>query len=394
MLRKRNNSKSYLEEKMDIKQQHISESFARIKVVGIGGGGCNTVNRMIEAGIPGIEFIAINTDNQSLMNSKAKTKVSLGHEITRGLGTGGDPEKGRLAAEESAEDLYAVLKGSDMVFIVAGMGGGTGTGASPIAAEIARELDALTIAVVTSPFTFEGVKRIQTAEIGIENLRKNINTLIVIPNDRLRQLSDKHTSFLDAFNLGDDPLKQAIECISELITSPGLVNRDFADVRTIMTMGGAAYFAVGKASGEDRAKVAAEMAITNKLLNVTLEGARGVLLNISGGSSLTIDEVSQAAAVIRDTAHPDVNLLFGATVDPNLGDEIRITVIATGFDQARMRSRFGRIIELVGDENKNVDESLRVSGIDFSSGNYNPSDMEIPTFLRKYKISSGESDKS
>ena len=376
---------------MEINQQSQSESFARIKVIGVGGGGCNAVNRMIEEGVPGIEFLAINTDNQSLMNSKAKTRVSIGDKLTRGLGTGGNPDVGRKAAEESADELYEVLKGSDMVFVAAGMGGGTGTGASPIVGQIAKELGALTIGVVTRPFVFEGSKRMQTAEVGIANLKQQVDTLIVIPNDRLLQVSDKHTSFQAAFSMGDDPLKQGIQCISELITSSGLINRDFADVRTIMSMGGAAFFAVGQASGEDRARAAAELAISNHLLDITIEGARGILLNITGGPNMTLHEVNQAAAIIRENAHPDVNLLFGAAINDKMGEEIRITVIATGFEQTNMRSRMARVARntepqthSVGqqkNENSNGDQSTRV---DFTPSYYDTSDVEIPAFLRNH----------
>jgi len=375
---------------MEIKQQSRSESFARIKVVGVGGGGCNAVNRMIEENIPGIEYVAINTDHQSLMLSKAKTRVSIGDKITRGLGTGGNPEIGKKAAEESAEELYEVLKGSDMVFVTAGMGGGTGTGASPIISQIASEVGALTIGVVTRPFLFEGSKRMQTAEVGIAKLKEQVDTLIVIPNDRLLQVSDKHTSFKDACGMGDDPLKQGVQCISELITSSGIINRDFADVRTIMSMGGAAFFAVGKASGEDRARVAAENAITNHLLDITIEGARGILLNVTGGSSLTLHEVNQIAAIIRETAHPDVNLLFGTAIDPRMGDEIRITVIATGFEQTRMRSRLQRITRQPDLQNSNnadrgnanAQAAERSTAIAFTPQYYDTSDIDIPAFLR------------
>ena len=315
-----------------------AETFARIKVVGVGGGGCNAVNRMISEGLSDVEFIAVNADAQALLESKAKQRVRIGDKLTRGLGAGGDPVQGAKAAEESAEDLYEVLKGADMVFVTAGMGGGTGTGAGPIVSQIAREVGALTIGVVTRPFTFEGAKRVRTAEEGIANLKEHADTLIVIPNDRLLQLVDKRASFPDALRVADDVLHQGVQGISELITVPGLINLDFADVRTIMAQGGAALLAVGSASGEDRARVAAEEAINSKLLEIAIEGARGILFNVSGGSDLTLFEVNQAAAIIKETAHPEVNLIFGAVIDPELHDEIRITVIATGFDQ---RGDFG-----------------------------------------------------
>jgi cell division protein FtsZ len=314
-----------------------SESFARIKVIGVGGGGCNAVNRMIEEGLQGIEFIAVNTDGQALLQSKASMRVRVGDKVTRGLGAGGNPEIGRKAAEESAEELYEVLKGSDMVFVTSGMGGGTGTGAAPIVAQIAKEVGALTIGVVTRPFTFEGSRRAQSAEAGISKLKEHADTLIVIPNDRLLQMVDKRASLQDAFRLADDVLRQGIQGISELITVPGLINLDFADVRAIMSEGGAALMAVGHATGEERARVAAEMAISSQLLDITIDGARGILFNVTGGPSLTLFEVNQAAAIIKETAHPDVNLIFGAVIDPNLADEVRITVIATGFDRAGVR---------------------------------------------------------
>ncbi len=318
---------------MDMSQP-VSESFARIKVIGVGGGGCNAVNRMIDEGLQGIEFITVNTDGQALLLSRADTRVRIGEKVTRGLGAGGNPEMGRKAAEESATELYEVLKGSDMVFVTAGMGGGTGTGAASIVAQIAKEVGALTIGVVTRPFTFEGSRRAQSAEVGIEKLKEHADTLIVIPNDRLLQMVDKRASLQESFRLADDVLRQGIQGISELITVPGLINLDFADVRAIMSEGGAALMAVGKASGEDRARVAAEAAISSQLLDITIDGARGILFNVTGGTSLTLFEVNQAAAIIKETAHPDVNLIFGAVVDPKVGDEIRITVIATGFDRA------------------------------------------------------------
>ncbi len=315
------------------KKQATYETFARIKVIGVGGGGSNAVNRMMEEGIQGVEFIAANTDAQALTLSKAPVRVRLGEKLTRGLGAGGDPEVGRKAAEESADELYNVLKGSDMVFVTAGMGGGTGTGAAPVVAQVAKECGALTIGVVTRPFTFEGARRMQGAEAGISKLKEHAHTLIAIPNDRLLQIADKRASLQDAFRLADDVLHQGIQGISELITIPGLINLDFADVRAIMSEGGAALMAVGVGSGEDRAKTAAEKAISSQLLDITIDGARGVLFNVTGGPNMTLFEVNQAAAIIRETAHPDVNMIFGAVIDPNMGDDIRITVIATGFER-------------------------------------------------------------
>ena len=315
---------------MEAKQ---TESYARIKVVGVGGGGCNAVNRMIAEGLHGIEFIAINTDAQALLKSQAQTRVRIGDKSTRGLGAGGNPEVGQAAAEESAEELYEVLKGADMVFVTAGLGGGTGTGAAPVVAQIAKEIGALTIGVVTRPFAFEGAHRAKSAEVGAQKLKDHADTLIVIPNDRLLQIVNKNIGLNDAFRMADDVLRQGIQGISELITIPGLINLDFADVRTIMSEGGAALMAVGVASGEDRAKIAAEQAISSQLLDVTINGAHGILFNVTGGPNLSLFEVNQAAAIIKETASPDVNLIFGAVIDENMGDEIRITVIATGFDQ-------------------------------------------------------------
>jgi cell division protein FtsZ len=316
-----------------------SENFAQIKVVGVGGGGGNAVNRMIGEGLGGIEFIAVNTDNQALTQSKAKLRVRIGDKLTRGLGAGGNPEIGRKAAEESADELYEVLRGADMVFIASGMGGGTGTGASPVVAQIAKELGALTIGVVTRPFTFEGAKRHSSADTGIEALKSQVDTLIVIPNDRLLQIADKRSSLQAAFSLADDVLRQGIQGISELITVPALINLDFADVRTIMSEGGAALMAVGRAEGDDRARRAAEAAISSALLDVTIDGARGILFNITGGSDLSLFEVNEAAAIIKESAHPEVNMIFGAQIDESMGDEVRVTVIATGFEQSRIKNR-------------------------------------------------------
>jgi cell division protein FtsZ len=314
------------------------ENFAQIKVIGVGGGGGNAVNRMINEGLGGVEFISVNTDNQALMLSKAKTRVRIGDKLTRGLGAGGNPEMGRKAAEESADDLYEVVRGADMVFIACGMGGGTGTGASPIVAQIAKELGALTIGVVTKPFSFEGSRRLQSAEAGIEALKSQVDTLIVIPNDRLLQIADKRASLQQAFSLADDVLRQGIQGISELITVPALINLDFADVRTIMSEGGAALMAVGRANGDDRSRKAAEAAISSGLLDVTIDGARGILFNITGGPNLSLFEVNEAAAIIKESAHPECNMIFGAQIDESMGDELRITVIATGFEHSRNKN--------------------------------------------------------
>ncbi len=376
-----------------IKQPQQAETFARIKVIGVGGGGCNAVNRMINEGVQGIEFVAINTDGQALLQTKAPTRVRIGDKSTRGLGAGGNPEVGRKAAEESADDLYEVLKGSDMVFVTAGMGGGTGTGAAPIVAQIAREIGALTIGVVTRPFTFEGLRRMQSSEIGISKLKEQADTLIVIPNDRLLQIVDKRSSLQEAFQVADDVLRQGIQGISELITVPGLINLDFADVRTIMSEGGAALMAVGKASGEDRARTAAELAISSQLLDITIDGARGILFNVTGGPGLTLFEVNQAAAIIRETAHPDVNLIFGAVIDPSLGDEIRVTVIATGFDRTstsvrKVSERPVRLEEPPAIQRlrplESVEQPVNSQPIpaEFQARVLNTDDLDIPAFLR------------
>ena len=360
------------------------ESFARIMVVGTGGGGSNAVNRMIEEGLAGIEFVAVNTDAQALLLSNAPTRVRIGDKLTRGLGAGGNPDVGQKAAEESAEDLYEVLKGADMVFIAAGIGGGTGTGAAPIVAQIAKEVGALTIGVVTRPFTFEGAKRRHTAELGINKLKEHVDTLIVIPNDRLLQLADKRASLHEAFKLADDVLRQGIQGISELITIPGLINLDFADVRTIMSEGGAALMAVGRASGEDRARVAAEQAISSNLLDITIDGARGILFNVTGGTDMALFEVNTAAAIIKETAHPDVNLIFGAVIDPSMGDELRVTVIATGFEASRTMRR--RVIPRA---KSRTEAKATVDGVEvpmeeeFEPAVFDVNDLDIPAFLRR-----------
>jgi len=373
------------------------ESFARIKVVGVGGGGCNAVDRMIDEGLQGVEFIAVNTDAQALLLSKAATRVRVGEKLTRGLGSGGDPDIGRKAAEESAEEIYNVLKGADMVFITAGMGGGTGTGGAAVVAQAAKEVGALTIGVVTRPFTFEGSRRIQSAEAGIARLKEQADTLIVIPNDRLLQIVDKRATVQQAFRMADDVLRQGVQGISELITVPGLINLDFADVRTIMSEGGAALMAVGIGKGEDAARLAAEQAISSQLLDITIDGARGILFNVTGGSGLTLFEVNQAAAIIKETAHPDVNLIFGAVIDPNMNDEVRITVIATGFERTSSMPR--RTVENVMSEPRDrsleqvsarpadlgASQSARPGASqsrDFQPRAFNTEDLDIPTFLR------------
>ena len=305
---------------------------AVIKVVGIGGGGVNAVNRMIEVGLKGVEFIAINTDAQALLMSDADVKLDIGRELTRGLGAGANPDVGGQAAEDHAQDIEEVLKGADMVFVTAGEGGGTGTGGAPVVARIARSLGALTIGVVTRPFSFEGRRRANQAEEGIAGLREEVDTLIVIPNDRLLSISDRNVSVLDAFKQADQVLLQGVSGITDLITTPGLINLDFADVKSVMQDAGSALMGIGSARGEDRAIAAAEMAVSSPLLEASIDGAYGVLLSIAGGSDLGLFEINEAAALVSQAAHVEANIIFGAVIDDALGDEVRVTVIAAGFD--------------------------------------------------------------
>jgi cell division protein FtsZ len=334
---------------MDSPQNYL----AVIKVVGIGGGGVNAVNRMIEGGLRGVEFIAVNTDAQTLLMSDAEVKLDIGRETTRGLGAGSDPEVGRRAAEEHADEIEEILKGADMVFITAGEGGGTGTGGAPIVAEIARNLGTLTIGVVTRPFGFEGRMRASQADVGITELKKAVDTLIVVPNDRLLQVSEPSTPMLDAFRMADQVLYQGVDGITSLITTPGLINLDFADVKSVMTGAGSALMGIGHGSGEDRAEEAARSAISSPLLESSIEGARGVLLSIAGPMDLALHEVNKAADLITRVAHPDANIIFGAVVDDALGEEVRVTVIAAGFDKlgatasatSPFESRLSRLLE-------------------------------------------------
>ena len=305
---------------------------AVIKVVGIGGGGVNAINRMIDVGLKGVEFIAINTDAQALLMSDADVKLDVGRELTRGLGAGADPNVGRKAAEDHAEEIEEVLRGADMVFVTAGEGGGTGTGGAPVVARIARSLGALTIGVVTRPFTFEGRRRANQAESGIGGLREEVDTLIVIPNDRLLSISDRNVSMMDAFRSADQVLLSGVQGITDLITTPGLINLDFADVKSVMQGAGSALMGIGSARGEDRAVQAAEAAISSPLLEASIDGAHGVLLSISGGSDLGLFEINEAARLVQEAAHPEANIIFGTVIDDALGDEVRVTVIAAGFD--------------------------------------------------------------
>jgi cell division protein FtsZ len=338
--------------------------YAVIKVVGVGGGGNNAVNRMIKAGLRGVEFISINTDAQTLAASEANEKIQIGEKLTRGLGAGANPDIGQRAAEESRELLADALRGADMVFVAAGMGGGTGTGASPVIAEVAKETGALTVGVVTKPFTFEGRPRMNQAEKGINNLRARVDTLITIPNDRLLQVADKRTSVMDAFRLADDVLRQGVQGISDLIAVPGLINLDFADVKTIMQDTGSALMGIGVARGENRAVEAARAAISSPLLETSVQGARGVLLNITGDSNLGLFEVNEAAELIAQAVDPEANIIFGAVIDERLEDEIRVTVIATGFDHRPGRPAPAQL------------DDLEIKP--FASD-----DLEIPAFLRR-----------
>lgn len=312
---------------------------AVIKVVGIGGGGVNAVNRMIEVGLRGVEFIAINTDAQALLMSDADVKLDIGRELTRGLGAGANPDVGARAAEDHADEIEEVIKGADMVFVTAGEGGGTGTGGAPVVAKISRSLGALTIGVVTRPFAFEGRRRSASAEEGIANLREEVDTLIVIPNDKLLSIADRNVSMLDAFKQADQVLLQGVSGITDLITTPGLINLDFADVKSVMSNAGSALMGIGSARGENRAVEAAELAVSSPLLEESIDGAQGVLLSIAGGSDLGLFEINEAAAMVADAVHPEANIIFGATIDDALGDEVRVTVIAAGFEGGRPKRR-------------------------------------------------------
>src|SRR5437879_8255064 len=345
--------------------------YAAIKVVGVGGGGSNAVNRMISAGLRGVEFIAVNTDAQALALSNADKKIHIGGKLTRGLGAGGDPEIGRQAAEESREDLTEALEGADMIFVTSGMGGGTGTGGAPIVAHVARELGALTIGVVTKPFSFEGRRRQNAASEGIRNLRQRVNTVITIPNDRLLQVVDKTATVVEAFRVADDVLRQGVQGIADLITVPGLINLDFADVRAVMAEAGSALIGIGVGSGEGRAVLAAQAAIASPLLETSMEGARGVLMNITGGTDLALVEVSEAAQIVQKAADPDANIIFGAVIVDQVDGEVRITVIATGFE--------GRRVDL--DEGAETAAAGQGDGGGITRSEHD--DLDIPAFLRK-----------
>ena len=358
----------------------MMDGTATIKVIGVGGAGNNAVNRMIEAGIKGVDFIAVNTDRQALQTSKASTKIQIGEKITRGLGAGANPDVGAQSAEESKAELSEVLRGADMVFVTAGMGGGTGTGAAPVVAQAAKEMGILTIGVVTKPFTFEGKKRLSQAERGIESLKGKVDTLVVIPNDKLLQIIDRKTSIIEAFKMADDVLRQGVQGISDLISIPGLVNLDFADVKTIMLNTGMAHMGVGRASGENRAEDAAKEAIQSPLLETSIEGARGVIINITGGDDLGLHEVNTAAELVQRSVDPEANIIFGTVTDPTMQDEIQITVIATGFEknESTVNSGVDKLVSKTWEK--------KINSIPSSSDtNSSQNDLDIPSFLRKNK---------
>jgi len=353
------------------------EEFAHIKVIGVGGGGNNAVNRMVECGVQGVEFIAVNTDKQALQSSRAETKLQIGEKLTKGLGAGANPDIGMKAAEESRNEIANALEGADMIFITAGMGGGTGTGAAPIVAEVAKEIGILTVGVVTKPFTFEGRRRMVHAEKGIEELKDKVDTLVTIPNDRLLQVAEKKTTIMEAFAMADEVLKQGIQGISDLIAVPALINLDFADVKTIMYDQGIAHMGIGQAAGDNRAQDAARQAIQSPLLETSIEGAKAVLLNITGGADLGIFEVNEAADLIRQSVDQDANIIFGAGIDDSLNEELKITVIATGFEELRKKPAVRRSIE-----ETNADEKLK-NREEISDSQFDLDDLDIPTFLRK-----------
>lgn len=365
-----------------MEMEEVQVGTANIKVVGVGGAGNNGVNRMVDSGLRGIEFIAINTDKQALNISKANKKIQIGEKLTRGLGAGADPNIGKCSAEESKAEIAEALKGADMVFVTAGMGGGTGTGAAPIVAETSKEMGILTVAVVTKPFPFEGRRRMLQADNGIEELKQCVDTLIIIPNEKLLQVVEKQTSIIEAFRMSDDVLKQGVQGISDLITIPGLVNLDFADVKTIMLNTGIAHIGIGRASGEHRAQEAARQAIHSPLLETSIEGAGGVLINVTGGKDLGLLEINEAAELVQKSVDPEANIIFGAVINENLNDEIVITVIATKFEKNNfddlnldntMEDIISKPLSNSDDYNKN----------DYSSSNDYKIDLDIPPFLRR-----------
>ena len=368
----------FVDNNTDENNNVMLDGTATIKVIGVGGAGNNAVNRMVESGIKGVEFITVNTDRQALLLSKAPSKIQIGEKITRGLGAGANPDIGAQAAEESKSEIAEALRGADMVFVTAGMGGGTGTGAAPIVAATAKEMGILTIGVVTKPFTFEGKKRLSQAERGIESLKGKVDTLVVIPNDKLLQVIDRKTSIVEAFKMADDVLRQGVQGISDLIAIPGLVNLDFADVKTIMLNTGMAHMGVGRASGENRAEDAAKQAVQSPMLETSIEGARGVIINITGGANLGLHEVNTAAELIQRSVDPEANIIFGAVIDESLDEDIIITVIATGFDKEANNGAnipVGDIVEKAWDK--------KINSIPNPVDNSNSADnLDIPSFLR------------
>ena len=357
---------------------------ATIKVIGVGGAGNNAINRMIEAGIKNVEFISVNTDKQALQLSQAGMRIQIGEKLTRGLGAGANPDVGAQAAEESKGEIAEALRGADMVFVTSGMGGGTGTGAAPIVAQAAKEMGILTIGVVTKPFTFEGKRRLSQAERGIESLKGKVDTLVVIPNDKLLQVIDRKTSISEAFRMADDVLRQAVQGISDLIAIPGLINLDFADVKTIMMNKGMAHMGIGIASGENRAEDAAKQAIQSPLLETSIEGARGVIINITGGDDLGLHEVNTAAELIQRSADPEANIIFGSVTDNTLGDDIVITVIATGFEHEGQQNGSG-ISTMDSMVRGTWKDKMAPFQVPTESTNNNPNDLDIPSFLRNSK---------
>jgi len=360
----------------------VQNYLAVIKVIGVGGGGCNAVNRMIDTGLKGVEFIAVNTDAQALLMSDADVKLDVGRQLTRGLGAGSDPEIGRAAAEEHREEIEEVLKGADMIFITAGEGGGTGTGASPVVADIAKSVGALTLGVVTRPFTFEGRRRSVQAETGIQELKGKVDTLIIIPNDRLLQVSDDKTSMLNAFKMCDEVLLQGVQGITDLVTTPGLINIDFADVRMVMADAGSALLGIGYASGEGRAVNAARAAISSPLLEASIEGARGIVLNVSGPSDLGLFEVNEAAEIVTQASHPDANIIFGAVIDDALGDEARVTVIAAGFDRYEGERRSASRGFTAPSLGLRAEDAAFSDSSDDASLEFDDDEFDVPEFLR------------
>lgn len=350
------------------------DQLAKIKVVGVGGGGCNAVNRMIESGVKGVDFIVANTDLQVLKNSKAPTKIQIGTELTNGLGAGANPSVGKEAALESRNEIEAAIEGADMVFVTCGMGGGTGTGASPVIADIAQEMGALTVGIVTKPFSFEGKKRMEQAIAGIEELKKHVDTLIIIPNDKLRDMIDKTTPLLESFKEVDNVLRRGVQSISDLIAVAGLINLDFADVKTVMQKRGKALIGIGMGIGENRASEAAKQAVASPLLEASINGATDAIVNVTGGENLTLFEVEEAAEVIRASANTDINIIFGAVINENLTDELIVTVIATGFDDVQQES---------GSHAATRREDMKVESKEYTIDEDDNDDTDIPAFLRK-----------